>query len=361
MKKKVYLTLQNGKVFQGYRFGAEGERVGELVFTTGMTGYLETLTDPSYYGQIVTQTFPLIGNYGVIPEDFESDRPWVSAYVVREVCEAPSNFRSQGTLDDYLRKAGIVGVCGIDTRELTRIVRETGVMNACISSAPLAEGDARKEEIARYRVRDAVRSVTCPELKEYGGADGKYTVALWDFGCKENIVRELLKCGCRVFRVPSFYTAEQILALSPDGVMLTNGPGDPEENTGVIAELKKLAGKKPIFGICLGHQLFALAMGGRTGKMKYGHRGSNQPVKHLGSGRVYISSQNHGYEVLSSTVKNGKISFVNANDGTCEGVDYDDIGAFTVQFHPEACGGPHDANFLFDKFIANMEKEKSHA
>ena len=361
-KTKVYLTLQNGKVFEGYRFGADGETVGELVFTTGMTGYLETLTDPSYYGQIVTQTFPLIGNYGVIPEDFESKKSWVSAYVVREWCEQPSNFRSEGKLDEYLKKEGIIGIYGIDTRELTRIVRETGVMNACISSKPVSgEDTAKQSEIAAYRVRNAVRSVTCPEVMKYEAPGAKFTVALWDFGCKENIVRELVKRGCRVFRVPSFYTAEQILALDPDGIMLTNGPGDPEENTEIIGELKKLAGKKPIFGICLGHQLFALAMGGKTGKMKYGHRGSNQPVKNVEPGRVYISSQNHGYEVLSQTVKNGKISFVNANDNTCEGVDYDEIGAFTVQFHPEACGGPHDANFLFDRFMANMEKEKSHA
>ncbi len=268
-KNKVYLTLQNGKVFEGFRFGTVGDVVGELVFTTGMTGYLETLTDPSYYGQIVTQTFPLIGNYGVIPEDFESKKPWVSAYIVREVCDYPSNFRSEGTLNDYLEKSGIVGVYGIDTRELTRIVRETGVMNACISSKPLKDFEALK----KYRVTNAVKSVTCSEVKEYGDrASARWTVAVWDFGCKKNIIRELLKRDCAVLRVPAFYTAEQILALNPDGVMLTNGPGDPEENTGIIEELKKLAGKKPIFGICLGHQLFALAMGGKTAKMKYGHR-----------------------------------------------------------------------------------------
>ena len=357
-KNKVYLTLQNGKVFEGFRFGAVGDVVGELVFTTGMTGYLETLTDPSYYGQIVTQTFPLIGNYGVIPEDFESRKPWVSAYIVREVCDYPSNFRSEGTLNDYLEKSGIVGVYGIDTRELTRIVRETGVMNACISSKPLKDFETLK----KYRVTNAVKSVTCSEVKEYGDrASARWTVAVWDFGCKKNIIRDLLKRDCAVLRVPAFYTAEQILGLNPDGVMLTNGPGDPEENTGIIEELKKLAGKKPIFGICLGHQLFALAMGGKTAKMKYGHRGANQPVKNLDTGRVYISSQNHGYEVLSSSVKKGKVSFINVNDNTCEGVEYDDIGAFTVQFHPEACSGPQDANILFDKFIANMEKEKSHA
>lgn len=361
-KTKVYLTLQNGKVFEGYRFGAEGEVVGELVFTTGMTGYLETLTDPSYYGQIVAQTFPLIGNYGVIPSDFESKKPWVSAYVVREICDHPSNFRSEGTLDEYLKKAGVVGVCGIDTRELTRIVREAGVMNACITSKPLPSDGEKWSEMKNYRVKDAVKSVTCGEMKEYGDKSAaRYKVALWDFGCKENIVRELVKRGCFVFRIPSFYTAEQILALNPDGVMLTNGPGDPQENTEIIEELKKLAGKKPIFGICLGHQLFALAMGGKTGKMKYGHRGGNQPVKNLRTGRVYISSQNHGYEVLSSTVKQGQISFVNANDNTCEGVNYDEIGAFTVQFHPEACGGPRDAEFLFDQFMSNMEKEKKNA
>ncbi len=361
-KNKVYLTLQNGKVFEGFRFGAAGETVGELVFTTGMTGYLETLTDPSYYGQIVTQTFPLIGNYGVIPSDFESRRPWVSAYVVREKCDAPSNFRCEETLDAYLAKCGVVGIYGIDTRELTKIVRETGVMNACITSKPLAgPADARWDELKKYAVKNAVQSVTCDKITVYGGDSARYTVAVWDFGCKENIIRELTSRDCRVVRVPAFYTAEQILSLNIDGIMLTNGPGDPEENTGIIEELRKLAGKKPIFGICLGHQLFALAMGGKTGKMKYGHRGANQPVKSLNTGRVYISSQNHGYEVLSSTVKNGKISFVNANDDTCEGVNYDDINAFTVQFHPEACCGPHDANPLFDKFLANMEKEKLHA
>ena len=357
-KNKVYLTLQNGKVFQGFRFGAEGDTVGELVFTTGMTGYIETLTDPSYYGQIVTQTFPLIGNYGIIPEDFESEKPWVSAYVVREKCEIPSTFRCRETLDEYLKKAGVIGVCGIDTRELTKIVRETGVMNACISSKPLKD----TEELKKYRIKNAVPTVTCQSVKEYGDkASARFKVAVWDFGCKNNIIRELLKRDCYVLQVPAFYTAEQILALDPDGIMLTNGPGDPEDNPEIIAELKKLAGKKPIFGICLGHQLFALAMGGKTAKMKYGHRGANQPVKRLATGRVYISSQNHGYEVLSSTVKNGRISFINVNDNTCEGVSYDEIDAFTVQFHPEACSGPHDVNLLFDKFMTNMQKEKSHA
>ena len=351
-EERVYVTLQNGKVFKGYRFGAKGDKIGELVFTTGMTGYIETLTDPSYYGQIVVQTFPLIGNYGIIPEDFESRKSFVFGYIVREKCDEPSNFRCEKKLDDFLKEQGIVGVYGIDTRELTKIVREAGVMNAAITSKPFKDF----EKLAAYRVTGAVKNTTvsAPEVQNKGG---KYKVVLYDFGAKNNIERELVKRDCEVIRVPSRFKAEDALALDPDGIMLTNGPGDPEENTEVIENLKKLAGKKPIFGICLGHQLFALAMGGKTKKMKYGHRGSNQPVRDTATGQVYISSQNHGYEVISSSVK-GRVSFENANDGTCEGVDYDDINAYTVQFHPEACGGPHDANFLFDKFISNMQKQK---
>ena len=342
---KVYLTLENGRQFTGYAFGAQKEVVGELVFTTGMTGYIETLTDPSYYGQIVTQTFPLIGNYGMI-----------EAYIVREKCDEPSNFRCGGTIDDYLKKQGIPGIYGIDTRELTKIVREAGVMNAAITKKPLKDLD----EVRAYTIKDAVKSVTCDEIEYLGDPNG-IKVAVWDFGAKRNIMRELAKRGCYCMKVPSYYTAEQILALEPQGLMLTNGPGDPSENTEVIANIKKLAGKLPIFGICLGHQLFALAMGGRTKKMKYGHRGSNQPVKNLDTGRVYISSQNHGYEVISSSVEGGKLSFVNANDGTCEGFEYPELNAYTVQFHPEACGGPMDASFLFDKFILNIKEGRYHA
>lgn len=353
---RVYLTLQNGKQFQGCRFGADGDVTGELVFTTGMTGYIETLTDPSYYGQIVTQTFPLIGNYGITP-DFESKRPWVSAYIVREKCDAPSNFRCEKTLDEYLKENGIVGIYGIDTRELTKIVREAGVMNAAITSKPLQELSG----IYSYFIKNAVKSVTCQEVEYFGNPEGLKTV-VWDFGAKDNITRELVKRGCYCIKVPSFYTAEQILALNPDGLMLTNGPGDPAENKDIIENIKKLAGKLPVFGICLGHQLFALAMGGKTKKMKYGHRGANQPVKNLETGRVYISSQNHGYEVISSSLqKVGKLSYINANDGTCEGFDYPELNAYTVQFHPEACGGPQDAAFLFDKFIENMKEGKRNA
>lgn len=356
-ENKAYLTLQNGKQFVGKRFGADGEVVGELVFTTGMTGYIETLTDPSYFGQIVAQTFPLIGNYGMISPDCESKKPWVSAYIVREKCDAPSNFRSEGQLDKYLKENNVIGLYGIDTRELTKIVREAGVMNAAITSRPLKDYG----EVTGYSVKNAVKSVTCNEVEETGDESG-LKVVVWDFGAKDNISRELVKRGCRCIKVPSYYTAEQILALNPDGLMLTNGPGDPAENAEIIENIKKLAGKLPIFGICLGHQLFALAMGGRTKKMKYGHRGANQPVKNLATGRVYISSQNHGYEVLSASLEGkGILSYVNANDGTCEGFDYPELNAFTVQFHPEACGGPQDAAFLFDKFIKNVKEGKFNA
>ena len=336
MDKKIYVTLENGKVFEGFSFGAEKEVIGELVFTTGMTGYIETLTDPSYYGQIVAHTFPLIGNYGV-----------------REKCDAPSNFRCEGTLADYLKEQGIPGVYGIDTRELTKIVREAGVMSAAITFRPFTDF----AKLKGYKIKNAVKSVTSTERKTFGKEGGLHVV-LYDFGAKENIVRELLARGVKITEVPAEFPAEQTLALNPDGIMLTNGPGDPAENTTIIENIKRLAGKKPIFGICLGHQLFALAMGGKTRKMKYGHRGGNQPVKQLSTGRVFISSQNHGYEVVSASLKCGELSFINVNDGTCEGVDYPDLNAFTVQFHPEACGGPRDANFLFDRFIENMRKVK---
>lgn len=354
--EKVYLTLQNGKTFVGKRFGVDGDTCGELVFTTGMTGYIETLTDPSYYGQIVTQTFPLIGNYGIISPDFESRRSFVKAYIVREKCDEPSNFRCEETLDKYLKDNGIIGVYGVDTRELTKTVREAGVMNVAVTKKPLKDFS----EVNSYSLKDAVKSVSIKELEYYGDPAG-LKIAVWDFGAKENIIRELVKRGCYCIRVPAVYSAEEILALNPSGLMLTNGPGDPAENKEIIQNLKKLAGKLPIFGICLGHQLFALAMGGKTKKMKYGHRGANQPVKNLDTGRVYISSQNHGYEVVSSSVQCGKLTYINGNDGTCEGFDYPELNAFTVQFHPEACGGPQDASFLFDKFIKNVKDGKYNA
>lgn len=357
-KKKVYITLENGDVFQGYRFGADKEVTGELVFTTGMVGYVETLTDPSNYGQIVVQTFPLIGNYGVNENDAESERAWVSAYVVREYCDAPSNFRSEGTLDAYLKKQGVVGVYGVDTRRLTKILREQGVMNARISDKPALgfEGD-----IASYAVREGVQAVAPKERITYGEDNGAYTVALWNFGAKRSTVASLLERGCKVISMPAFSTAEEILQTGADGVLISDGPGAPTENENAVKEIKKLLGKLPVFGVGLGHQLVALAEGARTYKQKYGHRGSNQPVKRLENGKVYISTQNHGYEVDIESVQTGTISFVNVNDGACEGIDYEEKNAFTTQFVPESCIDFGAENPLYKKFLARMKKEKDNA
>ena len=318
-----------------------------------MCGYIETLTDPSYYGQIVMQTFPLIGNYGIINEDKESNKPYVSAYIVREKCDKPSNFRCDEDLDTFLKENDIPGVYGVDTREITKIIRESGVMNAFITTNPK---NADYEKIKEYKIVDAVKSVSAEKPQLIPSDSHKYNVVLLDFGAKKNIVRELNKRGCNVAVMPYNTKAEDILKLGVDGIMLSNGPGDPSENTEIVEELKKLIGKVPMFGICLGHQLLALAMGGKTTKLKYGHRGVNQPVKNLETGRTYISSQNHGYAVVNETIEaaGGKVSYINANDGTCEGVDYEDKKAFSVQFHPEACSGPHDTRFIFDKFIDMM-------
>ncbi len=383
----AYLILADGTVFEGSSIGATGTTIGETVFTTGMTGYIETLTDPSYFGQIVTQTFPLIGNYGVIPEDFESKKSWVRGYIVREMCDNPSNFRCGTTLDDFLKAQNIIGICGIDTRALTKKLRESGVMNGMIMSGKDAQNlnpDELLEKIRDYKIERAVESVSCKENKEGDGFAGaqprlaqnaaslafcrltpslptrnapNHHVVLWDFGAKQNIERELEKRGCKVTVVPCDTTAEQIFALNPDGLMLSNGPGDPAENTTIIEEIRKICdtGKLPIFGICLGHQMLALARGCKTSKLKYGHRGGNHPVKDTSSGRVYITSQNHGYAVEPDTLPSfATMSFFNVNDNTCEGIRYNDIPAFSVQFHPEACGGPHDTNFLFDEFLKLM-------
>lgn len=354
MKKKVYLTLQNGKVFQGYRFGAEGEAVGELVFSTGMVGYMETLTDPANLGQIVVQTFPLIGNYGAIRSDVESKKAWVSAYIVREICDQPSNFRMDGDLEEYLKEEGVIGVYGVDTRELTKILREEGVMNARISDKPLKE-EALKE-MASYKIENALEMVASKEKGYFEAKDGKYTVALWNFGAKNSTIANLNAQGCNVISMPASSTAEEILALNANGVVLSDGPGDPSENQEIIAEVKKLLGKAPVMGIGLGHQLVAVALGAETKKQKYGHRGGNQPVKCTKTGKVYISAQNHGYEVVGNTVKEGEISFINVNDGSCEGIDYEALNAFTVQFTPESCGIGHPENVLYNKFFAMMEK-----
>ena len=384
---KAFLVLADGTVFEGTSIGAEGSTIGETVFTTGMTGYLETLTDPSYFGQIVTQTFPLIGNYGVIPEDFESRKCFVKGYIVRELCSLPSNFRCQSDLDSYLKSQNIVGIAEIDTRALTKKLRESGVMNGMIISGiekPVIE-NSLLEKIKAYRVDQSVETVSTstqlsekqnvvkdyPEINHHiFHSDKQIKIVLWDFGAKYNIPRELEKRNAEVITVPYSYTADDILKLDPDGIMLSNGPGDPADNTGVIAEIAKLvqynidaqaSGKKmvPIFGICLGHQLLALARGCKTSKLKYGHRGGNHPVKEVETGRVFITSQNHGYAVQCDNLPSfAKLAFYNSNDKTCEGITYIDIPAFSVQFHPEACGGPHDTNFLFDKFIQNILSNK---
>ena len=352
--KKGYLVLQNGQIYEGRRFGAETDALGELVFTTGMGGYLETLTDPSYFGQIVIQTFPLMGNYGVIPADFEG-APRLKGYVVREWCPTPSNFRSEGDLDAFLKERGIPGLWGVDTRLLTRILRDEGVMNALICDRVPEDLSA----LGAYRVADALAAVSRGEKETFSPAGKvKHRVALLDYGMKRNILRELVNRGCEVTVWPASAPAEEILSGGCDGLMLSNGPGDPAENTFCIEQIRKLIGKLPIFGICLGHQLLALAMGGRTTKLKYGHRGANQPVTDLFGTHTYITSQNHGYAVVSESVEGvGRVIFENANDHTCEGVEYPDARCFSVQFHPEACSGPLDTEFLFDRFISMMGGE----
>ena len=375
---KAYLVLENGMVFEGRAIGcwpdSDAEAaVGELVFTTGMTGYLETLTDPSYAGQIIMQTFPMIGNYGVISQDFEG-KSFAKGYVVHELIDTPSNFRSEGKLDAFLKEQGIPGICGVDTRALTRLIRENGVMNACLYQSSefkvqSANMPGLPERIREYQVKNAVAEVSTKEMLEFGPgsptsaacscAEGETLhVVLIDYGAKRNIIRCLVKRGCRVTVVPHDTTAEEILALKPDGVMLSNGPGDPAENEFEVHQIAKLVGKLPVFGICLGHQLTALAMGGKTYKLKYGHRGANQPV--TDGKRTWITTQNHGYAVESESMKGtAQLSFRNANDQSCEGLEYPGKRCFTVQFHPEACAGPHDTEFLFDRFLRMMRGEEA--
>lgn len=348
---KAYLIFENGRVFEGTHFGAPCDAVGELVFTTGVVGYIETLTDPSYAGQIIMHTFPQIGNYGIIPEDYESEKCHAKAVVVREWCERPSNFRSQGTLDVFLRQQGVPGICGVDTREITQMIREAGVMNAKLCSE---KPDSVPDEVKSYSVKGAVSQTSCTE-KHVVPADKRmfHRVALIDYGAKQNIIRELTAFGCEVTVFPYNSTAQEILAEDPDGIMLSNGAGDPSENLECIETIRQLMGKKPMFGICLGHQLLALAAGAKTEKLRYGHRGGNQPVRELESGRVYITSQNHGYAVVSDSVDTSlaAVSYVNLNDGTCEGLVYKDCNAFSLQFHPEAHSGPRDMEFAFGKFM----------
>ena len=343
----AYLILENGEIFEGKYFGAHDEVTGEIVFTTGMTGYLETLTDQSYYGQIILQTFPLIGNYGVIPADFESGTIRAKAYIVKWPCKEPSNFRSEETLDAFLKERGIVGLYGIDTRSLTKIIRENGVMNGKITSTPPTDTD--RAEAKNYSVTNAVAAVSACSITKTGS--GSRRVALMDLGAKQGITNSLISRGCEVWAFPHDTSAEEIMKINPNGIMLSNGPGDPADsaNKEIIKTIDTLFKNNiPIFGICLGHQLLALANGYSTKKLKFGHRGANQPVKDLSTGRVYITSQNHGYTVIAENS-----SFINVNDGTCEGLEYGN--SFSVQFHPEACGGPLDTTFLFDNFMKRMD------
>lgn len=354
-----YLIMKDGTVYTGTAIGASGTVIGEAVFTTAMSGYLLTLSDPSYYGQIITQTFPLIGNYGAIEADSESDKPELFGYVVRELCEVGSNFRKESELNDYLVKHNIVGIAGVDTRALTRKIRNMGVMNAMITD-DLKDMPGKLAAIRKYKVKSAVEKTSCASPREVNPIDEthRYRVVLYDFGAKRNIERMLVKYGCSVEIVPYNTTAEEVLAYKPDGIMLSNGGGDPADNVSVVEELKKLnAYKIPTFGICLGHQLLALSHGFSTAKLKYGHRGANQPVKDLKTGRTYITSQNHGYAVKAGSVDPAvaSVRYINANDKTVEGIDYIDSPAFSVQFHPEACGGPKDTEALFERFVKLME------
>lgn len=389
---KAFLILEDGTVFEGTHIGAEKEIISEIVFNTSMAGYLEVLTDPSYAGQAVCMTYPLIGNYGVCTEDMESRQPWPDGFIVRELSRIPSNFRCDKTIQEFLTENGVPGIAGIDTRALTKILREKGTMNGMITTDENYDLQSILPRLKAYTTGKVVEKVTCESkytvkgsqtLEENGPISGSavYTgekekkptlvrelngknkkVALLDLGTKKNIAQSLAQRGCDVTVYPALTSAEEILADQPDGIMLSNGPGDPKECGSVIREIKKLYDSDvPIFAICLGHQLMALATGADTFKMKYGHRGGNHPVKDLKTGRVYITSQNHGYVVDMDRLdpKVATPAFVNVNDGTCEGLSYTGKNIFTVQYHPEACPGPQDSGYLFDRFIQMMEVEKN--
>ena len=341
------LILENGMVFEGNAFGYLSDSVGEVVFTTGMTGYQEVLTDPSYYGQIVTMTYPLIGNYGVNLEDVESNSPKVRGFIVREKCSFPSNFRCEMNLDDYLKQNKIVGLEGIDTRALTKVLRNNGTMKGIIVVNEIGEQDIN-DRIEAYSNKEAVKNVTTDKVYTIEGK-GKH-VAVMDFGIKTNILRCFKKRGCKLTVFPANAKAEDILAINPDLVFLSNGPGDPQDVPESIENIKKLIGKKPIVGICLGHQLLTLALGGTTTKLKFGHRGCNHPVKDLETNKVTITSQNHGY-VVETLPEEVVATHININDGTIEGMKHKTLPIFSVQFHPEASAGPHDSEYIFDKFM----------
>ncbi|MFR7523287.1 MAG: carbamoyl phosphate synthase small subunit [Ruminococcus sp.] len=356
---KAFLILEDGHVFTGTSIGSRKEIISEIVFNTSMTGYLEVLTDPSYAGQAVCMTYPLIGNYGICYEDTESLRPWPDGYIVREVSRTASNFRSEDTIQNFLKRFDIPGIAGVDTRALTRLLREKGTMNGMITTNEQYDLEEILPRLRAYNTGNVVERVTCSEKSVLKGEGKK--VALLDLGAKNNIARSLHQRGCQVTIYPASTLAEEILADRPDGIMLSNGPGDPKECTEIIGEIRKLyESDVPIFAICLGHQLMALAAGCDTYKMKYGHRGGNHPVKDLETGRVYISSQNHGYVVDTNNLdpQVAVPAFVNVNDGTNEGLKYTGKNIFTVQFHPEACPGPQDSGYLFDRFMKMMGGEE---
>ncbi len=373
--QKAMLALEDGTVFEGASFGSPGEKAGEIVFNTSMSGYQEILTDPSYKGQIVVMTYPLIGNYGINEEDIESKLPEVEGFIVKEESATFSNWRGGRTLSDYLLAGGVMGVEGMDTRALTRHIRSIGAMKAVLSTEDLnANRLVEKAKASPGLIgRDLVKEVTCPEpfewTEKYSSqvsnthlqpSGVRFKVVVLDFGVKYNILRSLRECDCEVIVLPATSTAESVLSHSPDGILLSNGPGDPEALTYAIEAIRGLLDKKPIFGICLGHQLLGLAYGGRTFKLKFGHRGANQPVKDLKSGRVSITSQNHGFCVDPASLNPEEIEVtqVNLNDQTCEGMRHRKLPIFSVQYHPEASPGPHDSRSLFGEFIGMMEQYK---
>ncbi|MHB9093445.1 MAG: glutamine-hydrolyzing carbamoyl-phosphate synthase small subunit [Eubacteriales bacterium] len=358
---EAVLVLEDGTVFEGNGFGAEAENFGEVVFNTSMTGYQEILTDPSYSGQIVTMTYPLIGNYGINSEDFESRMPFVFGFVVREFCEYPSNWRSEKTVDQYLKENGIPGISGIDTRALTRRLRNYGTMGGVIATGENIDIDDMKKRVLGHpnlMGSDHVLKVTINE--SYTMPNDGYRIVLMDFGAKLNIARSLHHQGCDVVVVPAATTAREVLALNPDGIMLSNGPGDPQDVDFAVKAVQELIGKKPVFGICLGHQIIGLALGGSTYKLKFGHRGANHPVKDLVTGRVHITSQNHGFAVDAGSIPNKDVvvSHINLNDNTVEGLKHKSLPLFSVQYHPEASPGPWDSNYLFDHFMDLIKQER---
>ena len=359
---KAFLILEDGHVFTGTSIGSQKEVISEIVFNTSMTGYLEVLTDPSYAGQAVCMTYPLIGNYGICYDDQESLRPWPDGYIVRELSRLPSNFRCQDTIQNFLKKFDIPGIAGIDTRALTKILREKGTMNGMITTNENYHLDEIIPKLKAYNTGKVVEKVTCSEKSVLKGEGFK--VALLDLGAKNNIARSLNERGCDVTIYPALTTAEEILAANPDGIMLSNGPGDPKECVSIIKEIKKLYDSNvPIFAICLGHQLMALATGADTHKMKYGHRGGNHPVMHLDTNKIEITSQNHSYAVDPKTVEGTdlEVTHINLLDNTVEGVRCKKDLVFSVQYHPESAPGPQDSSYLFGQFIDYMKEAKERA